>query len=343
MKSVWFTRRVAFDEAKAGARTRIMMNRLIPGAAIAVLATVTAADAQSVKVDAGVPAYQKASGVSGSLSSTGSDTMNNLMTFWGEAFAKLYPNVKIQVEGKGSSTAPPALISGTAQFGPMSRAMRATEVDQFEKKYGYKPTQLRTSYDALAVYVNKDNPLEKATLAQIDGAFSKTRRKGGKNAAKWGDLGLTGDWASRPLSLYGRNSASGTYGFFKENVLANGDFKDTVKEQPGSASVVQGVTEDRFGIGYSGIGYKTSGVKVIALESKSGVSDGSYADVVTGKYPLARFLYLYVNKAPGKPLDPLVKEFLKLVLSREGQEVVVKDGYLPLTAAIVTEESRKLE
>jgi phosphate transport system substrate-binding protein len=296
-----------------------------------------------VQVEAGIPSYQKASGVSGSLSSTGSDTMNNLMTLWGESFAKMYPNVKIQVEGKGSSTAPPALISGTAQFGPMSRSMRATEIDQFEKTYGYKPTQLRTAYDALAVYVNRDNPLAKATVAQIDGVFSKTRRKGGRNAAKWGDLGLTGDWAARPLSLYGRNSASGTYGFFKENVLGNGDFKDTVKEQPGSASVVQGVTEDRFGIGYSGIGYKTSGVKIVALEGKGGVSDGRYEDVVSGKYPLARFLYVYVNRAPGKALDPVVREFLKFVFSREGQEIVLKDGYYPLPAAVVTEELAKIQ
>jgi phosphate transport system substrate-binding protein len=319
------------------------MNRMIAGAALAALLAPAMAPAQTVKVEAGIPAYQKASGVSGSLSSTGSDTMNNLMTLWGEAFAKMYPNVKIQVEGKGSSTAPPALISGTAQFGPMSRAMRATEIDQFEKKYGYKPTQLRTSYDALAVYVNKDNPLQKATLAQIDGAFSKTRRRGGKNAAKWGDLALTGDWSGRPLSLYGRNSASGTYGFFKENVLSNGDFKDTVKEQPGSASVVQGITEDRFGIGYSGIGYKTSGVKVVALEDKGGVSDGSYADVVSGKYPLARFLYVYVNRAPGKPLDPVVREFLKLVFSKEGQEIVIKDGYYPIPAKVVQEELAKIQ
>ena len=315
----------------------------IEAAIVLSLTLAVSAGAQTVKVEAGIPPYQKASGVSGSLSSTGSDTMNNLMTLWGEAFAKMYPNVKIQVEGKGSSTAPPALISGTAQFGPMSREMRAAEIDQFEKKYGYKPTQLRTSYDALAVHVNKDNPLEKATLAQIDGAFSKTRRRGGKNAAKWGELGLSGDWAGRPLSLYGRNSASGTYGFFKEHVLGNGDFKDTVKEQPGSASMVQGVTEDRFGIGYSGIGYKTSGVKVVALEGKSGVSDGSYADVISGKYPLARFLYVYVNRAPGKALDPVVREFLKLVFSREGQEIVIKDGYYPLPAKIVQEELAKIQ
>ena len=314
------------------------------GAAVALVLGASLVSAQAVKVDAGLTSYQKTSGVSGNLNSVGSDTMNNMLTLWAEAFLKMYPNVKVQVEGKGSSTAPPALIAGTAQFGPMSRAMKPTEIDAFEKKFGYKPTQVRTSYDALAVYVNKDNPLDKATLAEVDGAFSKTRRRAGKAVTTWGQLGLTGDWAARPISLYGRNSASGTYGFFKEHVLMNGDYKDAVKEQPGSASVVQGVTSDRFGMGYSGIGYKTSGVKNLALAEKSGgaYSSGSYEDVISGKYPLARFLYIYVNRAPGKPLDPVVQEFLHLVLSREGQEIVVKDGYYPLPAKIVQEELAKL-
>jgi phosphate transport system substrate-binding protein len=224
--------------------------------------------------------------------------------------------------------------------------MKPTEIDAFEKKFGYKPAEIRTAYDALAVYVHKDNPIEKLTLAQVDAAFSKTRKRGAaKDVATWGDLGLTGEWAARPLSLYGRNSASGTYGFFKEHALKNGDFKDTVKEQPGSASVVQGVTNDRYGIGYSGIGYKTSGVRAVPLaETEAGpFSGGSYDDVVSGTYALNRFLFVYVNRAPGKPLDPLRLEFLKLVLSRDGQEVVVKDGYLPLTAAVAAEERRKIE
>jgi phosphate transport system substrate-binding protein len=300
----------------------------------------------SLAVDASIPEYQPTSGISGNLSSVGSDTMNNLMTLWGETFSRSYPNVRLQVEGKGSSTAPPALIEGTAQFGPMSRPMKPTEIDAFEKKYGYKPTEIRTSFDALAVFVNRDNPLEKMTLAQADAVFSKTRRRGAaQDMGNWGGLGLAGDWANRPLSLYGRNSASGTYGFFKERVLQNGDYKDTVKEQPGSASVVQGITSDRYGIGYSGIGYRTSGVKLVPLAEKEGgtFSSGSYEDVVKGTYPLSRYLYLYVNKPPGKPLDPLAREFLKLVLSKQGQEVVVKDGYLPLTSAIVSEERGKLE
>jgi phosphate transport system substrate-binding protein len=312
---------------------------LVAASGVAVL------EAQALKVDPALVPYQRVSGVSGSLSSVGSDTMNNMLTLWAETFRKFYPNVKIQIEGKGSSTAPPALIAGTAQFGPMSRQMRATEIDQFESKYGYKPTELRTSYDALAVYVHKDNPIEKLTLAQVEAIFGKSRRRGYKqNVTMWGQLGLTGDWANRPISIYGRNSASGTYGFFKEHTLKNGDYKDSVKEQPGSASVVQGVTEDRYGIGYSGIGYKTSGVRAVPLaeDEKRPFSGGSYEDVTSGKYPLARFLYIYINKAPGKPLDPLVVEFAKLWYSKEGQEVVIKDGYMPLTAAQVKEELEKL-
>lgn len=290
-------------------------------------------DAASLQVDAGIKPYSKVSGVSGSLNSIGSDTLNNLMTLWAEGFKKIYPNVQIQIEGKGSSTAPPALISGTAQLGPMSREMKPTEIDGFEKKFGYPPTKVKVAIDALAVFINKDNPLKQLTLPQIDAIFSKSRQCGApKDIATWGDAGLTGAWAAKPLSLYGRNSASGTYGFFKEHALCNGDYKDTVKEQPGSASVVQGVAADQYGIGYSGVGYITSGVKPLALAKKDG--DPFVApepqQVYDGKYPLSRFLYVYVNKAPNKPLDPLVREFLLYVLSKEGQEVVVKDGYLPL-------------
>ena len=322
------------------------MKRVLTAVVAVLAAGLTVSASQALKVDAGLTAYQKASGVSGSLSSVGSDSMNNLMTLWAETFRKFYPNVRVQVEGKGSSTAPPALIAGTAQFGPMSRQMRSTELDQFSQKYGYKPTEIRTSYDALSVYVHRDNPIKQLSLAQVEAIFGKSRRRGYKqNVATWGQLGLTGEWANRPIGLYGRNSASGTYGFFKEIVLRNGDFKDTVKEQPGSASVVQGVTEDRFAIGYSGAGYRTSGVRAVPLgETDAGpFFEGTYEEVITGKYPLSRFLYVYVNKAPGKPLDPVPGEFLRLMLSREGQEVVVKDGYMPLSAKIVQQELAKLK
>jgi phosphate transport system substrate-binding protein len=305
----------------------------------------TAATAQ-VKVDSGLQSYKAVSGVSGNISSIGSDTLNNLMTLWAENFNKFYPNAKIQIEGKGSSTAPPALIAGTAQLGPMSRAMKGTEVDQFEKKYGYKPTPIRTSVDALAVFVNKDNPIKCMTMAQVDAVFSKSRWAGYKEDVRtWGQLGLTGDWASKPLSLYGRNSASGTYGFFKEHSLKNGDFKDEVKEQPGSASVVQGVTVDRNAMGYSGIGYATAGVKAVPLAEKEGGKcvEATAENAYDGSYPLARFLYVYVNKAPSQALDPLTREFVKLMMSKEGQEAVVKDGYFPIPATIAKEELTKVQ
>jgi phosphate transport system substrate-binding protein len=312
-----------------------------------VLAAVAAAPlaAQPAQVDPAIPGYQKTSGVSGNLSSVGSDTLNNLNTFWAEAFQKQYPNVRIQIEGKGSTTAPPALIAGSSQLGPMSRPMKAEEIDEFEKKHGYPPTAIKTAIDGLAVFVHKDNPLTELTLQQVDAIFSKTRKGGGKDISSWGQLGLTGDWANRPISLYGRNSASGTYGFFKEHALFKGDYKDTVKEQPGSASVVQGITEDRYGMGYSGIGYATSGVKTVNLAKKAGEPFYSTnpEDVLSGKYPLSRFLYIYVNKAPNRPADPLVREYLRLVLSNEGQTTVVKDGFLPLPKRVVDEELAKLQ
>ena len=312
--------------------------------ALAALTLAAPVAAQPAQVDPAIAPYAKSSGVSGNLSSIGSDTLNNLMTFWAEGFQKQYPNIRVQIEGKGSSTAPPALIAGTSQLGPMSRPMKAEEIDEFEKKYGYKPSVVRVAVDGLALYVSKDNPLEKLTLQQIDGIFSKTRKRGGKDIKTWGDLGLTGDWAAKPISLYGRNSASGTYGYFKEHALDKGDYKETVKEQPGSASVVQGVTEDRFGIGYSGIGYRTSGVKPVAVSAKGDAYFGTGADdVLSGRYPISRYLYVYYNAAPGKSLDPLVREFLRFVEAREGQEIVVKDGYLPIPGKVAAEELAKLQ
>lgn len=297
-----------------------------------------------VVIDTNLPEYHAVQGVAGSLKSIGSDTMNNLMTVWAEGFKTLYPNVQIEIEGKGSATAPPALISGTAQFGPMSREMKAKEIDEFEKRFGYKPTALPTSIDMLAVYVHKDNPIKSLTLQQVDAIFSKSR-KGGyeKDIRTWGDLGLTGEWASAPISLYGRNSASGTYGYFKEHALFKGDYKDEVKEQPGSSSVVQGVASDKFAIGYSGIGYKTADVRALPLarDAKSEAVAALPENAYTGEYPMARFLYLYMNYKPESQLDPLRIEFVKYVFSKRGQADVVKDGYFPVPATIAAETLQK--
>jgi phosphate transport system substrate-binding protein len=284
----------------------------------------------SAEVDPKLPSYERVSGISGNLSSVGSDTLNNLMTLWAEEFAGQYPNVNIQIQGAGSSTAPPALIEGTSNFGPMSRAMRDSEQREFEEKHGYPATEVPVAIDMVAVYVNKDNPIEGLTMEQVDAIFSATRACGApQDISNWGGAGMTGDWANRDITIYGRNAVSGTYGFFKEVALCGGDFKSTVNEQPGSSAVVRGVEQTLGGIGYSGIGYKTSGVRAIPLNGFEATADNAAA----GDFPLARFLYVYANQHPNDGWNPLEREFFKMVLSKEGQQVVDKDGYVPLSAA----------
>lgn len=315
-------------------------------------ATVESIDIQATEVSDQVASaasdklaqYQRVSGISGNLSSIGSDTLANLMTLWTESFKRHYPSVNIQVQAAGSSTAPPALTEGTANFGPMSREMKDKEIEAFETRHGYKPTAIRVAIDALAVYVHKDNPIEQMSIDDVDAVFSITRRCGGANELNtWGGLNLTGSWAERPIQLYGRNSVSGTYGYFKKVALCSGDFRNSVNEQPGSASVVQAVASSLNGVGYSGIGYITSGVKAVAL-----AADGSPAvaatpeNALSGDYPLSRYLWLYVNKKPGEAISPIELEFLRLVLSEEGQEIVGKDGYIPVSPEVAALELSKL-
>lgn len=322
------------------------LHKLFPILSVAVAALFSqSASAQAVKVDAALPTYQKAAGVSGNFTSVGSDTLNNLMTLWAEEFKRLYPNVNIQIQGAGSSTAPPALTEGASNFGPMSRLMTAKEVESFEKKHGYKPYAVPVAIDALAVYVNKDNPIKGLSIEEVDAMMSVGRKCGGvSDITKWGEVKMTGDWANRDIALYGRNSVSGTYGYFKDIALCKGDFKRNVAEQPGSASVVQSVATQINAIGYSGIGYKTSGVRALPLSKKSGQPyiepDAKHA--IDGTYPLARVLYVYVNKKPNQPLQPLEREFFKMVLSKQGQTVVVKDGFVPMPARMAAKAASEL-
>lgn len=315
-------------------------------AAMGLSASLLSINASAVQsVEAGIPDYQKASGISGNLSSVGSDTLANLMTLWAEEFNRAYPNVNIQIQAAGSSTAPPALTEGTSNLGPMSREMKDDELEAFESKYGYKPTAIPVAIDALAVMVNKDNPVKGLTMEQVDAIFSTTLKCGGtKEIETWGDAGVSA-WASKSIQLYGRNSVSGTYGYFKEHALCKGDFKNNVNEQPGSASVVQSVTSSANGIGYSGMGYTTSGVKMVSLAKKGSTNyvEATPANAINGTYPLTRYLFIYVNKKPNQPLAPLDGEFIKMVLSKTGQQVVIKDGYIPLPAKVVEKELAKLK
>ena len=315
-------------------------------AAVSMGALVAAQPLSAASVDPAIGSYERSSGVSGNLSSVGSDTLANLMTLWAEEFKRAYPNVNVQIQAAGSSTAPPALTEGTSNIGPMSRKMKDKEREAFEKKHGYKPTAIPVAIDALAVYVHKDNPIKGMSIKDVDAVFSQNRKCGGdSNIEAWGDLGLEGNWNDRKVQLYGRNSVSGTYGYFKKKALCKGDYKNNVNEQPGSASVVQSVSASLNGIGYSGIGYKTSGVRAVPLSKKDNGKfvEATSENAVNKSYPLSRFLYVYVNKKPNQPLLPLEREFIKLVMSKQGQEVVVKDGYIPLPAKVVNKVLKMIE
>jgi phosphate transport system substrate-binding protein len=314
--------------------------RRIAAVLAATALTATAATAE-VAVDPNLPSYEPVSGVSGSLTSIGSDTLNNLMTLWAEGFRSHYPNVSIEIQGAGSGTAPPALVEGTAQFGPMSRPMRGTEIEEFEQRFGYEPTPIRGAIDALGVFVHRDNPVECLTLAQVDAIFSSTRN-GGLDAAinTWGAVGLEGEWASRPIALYGRNSASGTYGYFREVALFGGDYRGEVREQPGSSAVIPGVASDIAGIGYSGVGYGTADVRAvpIAAEEGAGCFEATGDNAIAGDYPIARFLYIYVNKDPNRELDPLRAEFIRYVYTQEGQSDVMRAGFFPVVNGLAEQD-----
>ncbi len=297
-------------------------------------------------VDPDLPEYQKTQGVSGKISSVGSDTLANLMTLWSEEFKRLYPSVSIQIQAAGSSTAPPALTEGTSNLGPMSRKMKSRESATFEKQHGYKALAIPVAIDALAVFVNKDNPIKGLTIPQVDAIFSSTLKCGNKSEIiKWSDLGISGALGNQRIQIFGRNSVSGTYGYFKNKALCKGDFKNNVNEQPGSASVVQSVSASVNSIGYSGIGYITAGVHALPISKKTGrpFVKATAKNAISGKYPLARFLYVYINKAPNKALEPKMLEFFRMILSKTGQEIVVKDGYIPLPNKVAQKYLKKIQ
>ena len=314
-------------------------------AAALLLASVGAAAQASQP--APLPSYEPQAGpLPGRFSSIGSDTLIYLMSFWTVKFKQLHTEVAAWVEGAGSATAPPALARGEANFGPMSRTMKDSEKKAFIEKYGYEPTAIRVALDALAVYVHRDNPIRGLTLAQVDAIFSTTRKCGhGENISAWRQLGLNGEWQARDIALYGRNLLSGTRVFFAENALCKGRFKQSLRMEPSSLNVVQRVGKHIDAIGYSGIGYKTANVRAVPIAAREGEPfvEPTADNVEHGRYPLARYLYVYVNKKPGEPLPPLEREFLRMVLSDTGQWYVQNDGFIPLSASVIAAERTKLE
>ena len=349
-------------------RTRILLGRLAAMAGILCLANQDLSaqhkpyhETNHASLPPGIPKYIPVKNLSGPLSSVGADTMESLMQLWIEGFTHIYPDVHFTMEAKASGTAAPALISGTAQLGPVAREMLPGEEDAFRQKYGYPPTPIAVaggSYrtpgftHAIAFFVNKQNPIEKLSFQQLDAIFSMTRKGGYKqDITTWGQLGLTGEWADAPLHLYGLKRPNGIAHFLQIRILQGAEYKDgiheytTVGSLPALDAIAQEVGKDRLGIGYSGFSSLAPDVKAVALAKTSAgpYYAGTFDEVVSQKYPLSRFIYIYVNKAPGKPFSPLVREFLKFALSNEGQQAVVSQGvFLPLPAKTLSLERAKL-
>jgi phosphate transport system substrate-binding protein len=309
---------------------------------LAIFFAASAAFGLSLEMD--LAPYNKVAGVSGRVKSVGSDTLHQEMQLWARGFQEKYPEASIEIEGAGSNTAPPALLSGEAQLGPMSRQMTPDELDAFQAKYGFKPTAVLVAIDALAIYVNKDNPIQCLTMEQIERIFAADPKSGGgKSIFTWGDVGATGPWATRPIALYGRNTLSGTYKFFRQNALGGGDFKPSLRQEKGSEAVVASVEADAGAIGYSGIGYKTVGVRAISVSTPGkSCSEPNFENAYSRKYPLARGLYIYVMKNPASPLEPMIGEFIKYILSRDGQSLAAAGHYYPVTNKIRNHELTRL-
>lgn len=296
------------------------------------------AQKERVQVDPKLSVYKPLPGVTGgTIKTVGSETMSNMMSFWTQEFKKFYAGVETEVDAKGSGNAFPALIFGQANIGMMSRPPNRSEIADFKKRYGYVPLVLPTSVDMLAIWVHKENPIERMTFEELDAIYSSTRKLGAQErATSWRSFSGTGAFASKPIVCFGRNAVSGTYGFFKDKVLRKGDYGAWVNELGGSSSVTQSVGADMGAIGYSGIGFHNASVKAIKVSKTK--DSKAYAPIpkhaYDGTYPLTRFLYIVLNRDPRASLDATTLEFLKFIYSQQGQKQVVKDGYIPLPADV---------
>ena len=308
------------------------------------------------------PDYAPQGNLSGELHSMGTDVMDTLTLAWLEIFRKAHPQVEATLEARGANTTFPGLTSGASQLGPISRAITAKETEAFVKKFGYAPTEIRVSlgtYDAFGLsppsvlFVHRDNPLNELTLAQVEEIYAKDGK-----ITTWGQLGLTGEWAEKPIAVWGLRLPNGTATYFSDAAMHGRDFRSTMIVRPMAeglsrsaqrapnggvqafVDILAGVAQDRFALGYAAPGYDATGLKPLAI---GGVSP-TRENVASLRYPLVRFTYIYVNRAPGKPIEANTKEFLRIVLSKQGQELVAqRSGFLPLPPHIAREELGKLQ
>lgn len=288
--------------------------------------------------------YHSTPGVYGTITSVGSDTLAGLIAVWAQRFQEIYPHVKFQIQASGSATASQALTQGSASIGPMSRAISAQEISNFTTIHGYAPTALVVAIDAIAIYAEQNNPIEKLTLQQVDALFSITRLCGYHTPiSQWQQLDVNKFGGKQTIQLFGRNSASGTYDLFKQKALCDGDFLRTVNEMPSSSSVVQSVASSIGGLGYAALGYQNNNVKTLALAGADGQFYAPTPDNLRqGDYPFTRYLYIIVNKAPDKSLATLEQTFLRFILSDEGQAIVNDNGYFSVSKRMIKRQLTRL-
>jgi phosphate transport system substrate-binding protein len=291
-----------------------------------------------------LPAYVTEEPQSGTIRSVGSSTVSGILNRLEPGFQVFHPNASITIRAGGSGTAAPALTDGSADLAPMSRPMNPKERDAFVQKFGYQPTEIDIAIDAVAVYVNVSNPTERLTLRQVDAIFSSTRDRGGDQALVWSDVGVTGELQQRTVRKYGLHEINGAYGLFKDLALLGGAYRGDVSTEAGPSSVVNAVGAYPEAIGYASQCLRTRRVKYVALaadEEGQGALP-TYRNCIEGTYPLARRLFLYVNRKPGEPLPPLVRELLIFVQSRPGQAIVAEGGHFPVDAATVERQAEIL-
>jgi phosphate transport system substrate-binding protein len=323
----------------------------------------TAEQAVLVKVDAGIASYTAPANLSGNMVIAGSDTMQPLMLKLATAFRQVHRSAKVGVQGGGTEKALMQFLIGQAQIRrgdgyysghqissdvsllASSRRLTEEEFKDFRSRYGYDVTEIPIAMDAVAIYVNRENPIHGLTLEQVDAIFGADRKRGvQEDIATWEQLGLKERWAQQPIHLYGRDKQSGTRSFFKHAALLDGDLKGTIREEPGSATEILAISRDALALGYAGIEFQTSMVRAVPLAEKAGMPfvAPSAESAASGAYPLGRPLYLYVKKDPQEALAPVILEFLKFVNSREGQRTVAKAGAYPLPTAQVAKNLQTL-
>jgi phosphate transport system substrate-binding protein len=322
----------------------------------------------SARAEEAYPEYLPGGQLNGELHSMGTDVMDTVVLAWLEVFRKAHPQVEATMEARGANTTFPGLLTGQSQLGPISRAIFPREREQFARTYGYPPTEIRVAcgtYDAfglsppVVLFVHQDNPVRELTLAQVEEIYAQDG-----TITTWGQVGATGPWAGRPIKVWGLRLPNGTATYFQEAAMHGRDFRSTLVKRPTADSlsrsaqrapnggvqafvdILKGVALDPEAIGYAAPGYDTTGTRMVAIAPHPGspAVAPTRENVAALRYPLCRFIYLYVNRRPGQPLDPNVQEFLRIVLSRQGQAAVAqRSAFLPLPPRIVREELAKLE